>query len=72
MELEWNDKLCDPSGATLTIQVHAINFQNGNNNLSKDNIKKAFQKDQIIFLDNQKFILNNADISKPDSEKLSF
>ena len=36
MELEWNDKLCDPSGATLTIQVHAINFQNGNNNLSKD------------------------------------
>ena len=33
MELEWNDKLCDPSGATLTIQVHAINFQNGNNNL---------------------------------------
>ena len=42
MELEWNDKLCDPSGATLTIQVHAINFQNGNNNLSKDNIKKAF------------------------------
>ena len=29
MELEWDDKLCDPSGATLTIQVHAINFQNG-------------------------------------------
>ena len=39
MELEWNDKLCDPSGATLTIQVHAINFQNGNNNLSKDESK---------------------------------
>ena len=32
MELKWNDKLCDPGGATLTIQVHAINFQNGNNN----------------------------------------
>lgn len=29
MELIWNDKLCDPSGATLTIQVHESNFQNG-------------------------------------------
>ena len=42
MELEWNDKLCDPSGATLTIQVHAINFQNGNINLSKDESKSIF------------------------------
>ena len=72
MELEWNDKLCDPSGATLTIQVHAINFQNGNNNLSKDKIKKTFQKDQIIFLDNHYFILNKADKSKSDNEKSNF
>ena len=41
LELEWDDKLCDPSGATLTIQVHAINFQNGNNSF-EENIGEFF------------------------------
>ena len=49
MELEWDDKLCDPSGATLTIQVHAINFQNGNNSF-EENIGGFLKKLKNAFL----------------------